>query len=185
MPPAPSLERAGAAASRAAHAGVSRRAPAAAAPPAPSRRRAAAAASRGRRGGVVSVSTPAQGERALTPGGVVELSPEAAEAERLRLEGTDAFAELMKLSSLAPGQTAGQPPSAASAFSAGGLKKPSWLRQRAPQGERCVRACVRTVRRRLAQTRAHAQPCALYARASSGTFPRLTCSLAAAAGMST
>jgi hypothetical protein len=124
------------------------------------------------------VYTPAQGERALTPGGVVELSPEEAEAERLRLEGTDAFAELTKLSSLAPGQSAWQPPSAASAFSAGGLKKPPWLRQRAPQGERCVFA---------ARCHAHsdAQTCerpAHFMRATSTStraFPWLTRALAA------
>ena len=70
----------------------------------------------------------------LTAAGVVALSPAGAEAERTRLEGTDAFAELVKLSSLAPG-AAGQPPSAAAAA---GLRKPPWLRQRAPQGERCA-----------------------------------------------
>jgi len=64
---------------------------------------------------------------------VVELEGAAAAAEHARLEGSDAFAELVALSSKAAGGVSGQPPSAAAAV---GLKKPPWLRQRAPQGER-------------------------------------------------
>ena len=96
------------------------------------------AAASSRRGGRLYVQSPAQGSgSALTPAGVVPLDADAAAAEQARLESTDAFAELVKLSSLG-GAAAGQPPSAASAFSSGGLKKPPWLRQRAPQGDRCV-----------------------------------------------
>lgn len=51
-------------------------------------------------------------------------TPEEAEAERLRLESTDAFEELKKLNGDTPGPKPGQG------------KKPHWLRQRAPQGER-------------------------------------------------
>jgi hypothetical protein len=90
-----------------------------------------------RRAGRLNVASPAsEPGAALTPSGVVPLDSAAAAAEQARLEGTDAFAELVKLSSL--GGAAGQAPSAAKAFSAGGLKKPPWLRQRAPQGERCA-----------------------------------------------
>ena len=53
----------------------------------------------------------------LTADGVVSLSPEEAEAERLRLEGTDAFAELVAISSRGGADAAG-------AAVSGALKKP-------------------------------------------------------------
>ena len=69
------------------------------------------------------------------------LSPAEEEAERRRLEGTDAFAELVAISSRGAGAAAAgcgpvaiAPPAAPGA----GLKKPPWLRQRAPQGDRRV-----------------------------------------------
>ena len=75
----------------------------------------------------------------LTTDGVVNLTPEEADAEQRRLETTDAFAELVALAAKSSATTTpAQPPSAAKAFSSGGLKKPPWLRQRAPQGDRCV-----------------------------------------------
>ena len=74
--------------------------------------------------------------RTLTPAGVVTLSTGEAEAERARLEAGNAFAELVALSS--KGVVSGQPPTSAAALSTSGLKKPPWLRQRAPQGERCA-----------------------------------------------
>ena len=77
-------------------------------------------------------------DQMLTPAGVVPLTADEADAERRRLESTDAFAELVALASQSGPPAAAQPPSAAKAFSSGGLKKPPWLRQRAPQGERCV-----------------------------------------------
>lgn len=73
---------------------------------------------------------------ALTRGGLVALAPSDADAERGRLEATDAFAELVALSSLAGKTSLGQAPPAGDAFTPPGLKKPPWLRQRAPQGER-------------------------------------------------
>ena len=78
-------------------------------------------------------------DQTLTPAGVVHLSADEADAERKRLESTDAFAELVALAAQSGPPSAAQP-SAAKAFSSGGLKKPPWLRQRAPQGERCVAA---------------------------------------------
>jgi len=123
-------------------AALSRGGPAGAARRSSPQTHASGGASRGaapsRRGGRLYVQSPAQGSgSALTPAGVVPLDADAAAAEQARLEGTDAFAELVKLSSLG-GAAPGQSPSAASAFSSGGLKKPPWLRQRAPQGDRCV-----------------------------------------------
>ena len=74
--------------------------------------------------------------KTLTPSGVVELSAAEASAERVRLESADAFAELVALSSVgSPGAAPAAP-----AGSPTGLKKPPWLRQRAPQGERCAPA---------------------------------------------
>lgn len=83
-----------------------------------------------RRGSALHVSTPPQ-QAKLTAEGVVEVSTQEAEAELHRLQGTDAFAELVAISSK------GNAPSAKAAVGAPeGLRKPPWLRQRAPQGER-------------------------------------------------
>ena len=79
-----------------------------------------------------NVQTPSQSNKLSVDGALVGLSAEEAEAERLRLEGTDAFAELVKISSRSGG---GNAPSTSAALT-GGLKKPPWLRQRAPQGDR-------------------------------------------------
>ena len=95
-----------------------------------------------RRRGPPPCGVQSPGQRLGADGAVMPLlSPAEEEAERRRLEGTDAFAELVAISSRGAGAAAAgcgpvaiAPPAAPGA----GLKKPPWLRQRAPQGDRRV-----------------------------------------------
>lgn len=63
-------------------------------------------------------------------------SPDDQEEERKRLESVDAFAELVKMSSKAPPGPKKDKPKPIGIPE--GLSKPPWLRQRAPQGDRCA-----------------------------------------------
>lgn len=70
----------------------------------------------------------------MTSGGLEQVhSNDDEEAERQRLEATDAFAELVKMSSKATGVKKEKPKPIGLPE---GLTKPPWLRQRAPQGNR-------------------------------------------------